>query len=64
MSTLETQYKQYLSENPDSKFTFDDWRQEILEPAAKLIIEHTEALMELQKMTQKLLDEERLKQNK
>ena len=26
MATLETQYKNYLLENPDSKFTFDEWK--------------------------------------
>jgi hypothetical protein len=64
MSTLETQYKIFLSENPDSKFTFEDWRREILEPHAKIIMTHTEYLIELQKMTQKLLEEEKLRQNK
>ena len=59
MSTLETQYKNFLSENPDSKFTYEDWKREILEPHAKRITEYTEALMEIQKMTQKLLEEER-----
>ena len=64
MSTLETQYKKYLSVNPDSKFTFEDWKRESLEPAATRIMEHMEALIEIQKMTQKLLEEEKLKQNK
>jgi hypothetical protein len=27
MSTLETQYKNFLSENPENKFTFDEWRE-------------------------------------
>ena len=27
MATLETQYKNYLLENPDSKFTFDEWKE-------------------------------------
>ena len=26
MATLETQYKNYLKDNPDSEFTFDEWR--------------------------------------
>jgi hypothetical protein len=25
MATLETQYKNYLLDNPDSKFTFNEW---------------------------------------
>lgn len=27
MATLETQYKNYLKDNPDSKFTFDEWKE-------------------------------------
>ena len=27
MATLETQYKNYLLNNPDSKFTFDEWKE-------------------------------------
>jgi hypothetical protein len=27
MATLETQYKNYLSHNPESKFTFEEWRE-------------------------------------
>jgi hypothetical protein len=27
MATLETQYKNYLLKNPDSKFTFDQWKE-------------------------------------
>jgi hypothetical protein len=27
MATLETQYKNYLRDNPDSKFTFDEWKE-------------------------------------
>lgn len=26
MATLETQYKNYLKDNPDSKFSFDEWK--------------------------------------
>lgn len=28
--TLEQQYKSYLKENPDSKITFNQWKQEVL----------------------------------
>ena len=61
MSALETQYKNFLSENPDSKFTFEDWKREILKPHAKIIMAHTESLIELQKLTQKILDNEESK---
>ncbi len=27
MATLETQYKNYLLGNPDSKFTFEEWKE-------------------------------------
>ena len=27
MATLETQYKNYLDENPDSTFTFNQWKE-------------------------------------
>jgi len=27
MATLETQYKNFLLENPNSKFTFDEWKE-------------------------------------
>jgi len=29
MATLETQYKNYLSNHPDSKFTFDEWKSTV-----------------------------------
>lgn len=32
MATLEKQYKNYLKENPDSKFTFDEWKSNIFVP--------------------------------
>lgn len=27
MATLETQYKNYMRIHPESKFTFDEWRE-------------------------------------
>ena len=27
MATLETQYKNFLLENPESKLTFDEWKK-------------------------------------
>lgn len=29
MSTLETQYRNYLSDNPESKFTFEEWKDDM-----------------------------------
>ena len=58
MSTLETQYKEYLIKNPESKLTFEDWRQDVLIPMTKAIVEHTERLIELQKLTQQFVDKE------
>lgn len=29
MSTLKTQYKNYLQENPTSKLTYDEWMEQI-----------------------------------
>ena len=55
MSTLETQYKEYLIKNPESKLSFEDWRQDVLIPMTKAMMEHTERLMELQKLTQEIL---------
>ena len=26
MSTLETQYRNFLTDNPESQFTFDEWK--------------------------------------
>ena len=47
MATLETQYKNYLLKNPDSKFTFEEWK----EAWSK---EFKEALTELQEKQKKL----------
>ena len=32
MATLQTQYKNYLQENPTSKLTYDEWITEVWEP--------------------------------
>lgn len=32
MSTLETQYQNYLNENPTSKLTFDEWLDQLWSP--------------------------------
>jgi hypothetical protein len=40
MSTLETQYKNYLKENPNSKLTFEEWENQMLvKPIKQLIME-------------------------
>jgi hypothetical protein len=33
MATLETQYKNYLIVNPESKFTFEEWMEKVWTPA-------------------------------
>ena len=55
MATLETQYKNFLLENPKSKLTFEEWKREVLEPMATNILEQVESLQELQKLTEKNL---------
>jgi hypothetical protein len=47
MATLETQYKNYMKIHPESKFTFDEWK----EAWSK---ELKEALTELQEKQKKL----------
>lgn len=32
MAKLETQYKNYLKQNPDSKLTFEEWKSTVLVP--------------------------------
>jgi hypothetical protein len=42
MATLETQYKNFMSENPDSTFTFDEWKKWFGENLVKGIKEFEE----------------------
>jgi hypothetical protein len=45
MATLETQYKNFLLENPKSKLTFDEWKEWLgkqLEEALKDILEYAD----------------------
>jgi|688.fasta_scaffold1638127_2 hypothetical protein len=63
MSPLEKEYQKYVEENPTSEITFEEWKQNILS-RSHLFKEHRESIMEIQKMAQKLLDDEKLKQNK
>ena len=63
MSQLEKAYQVFLEENPTSELTFEDWKKDILSQS-DLIKEHKDSIMEIQKMVQKLLDDEKLRQNK
>lgn len=35
MATLETQYKSYLINNPDSKYTYREWLENVLKASLK-----------------------------
>jgi hypothetical protein len=59
MTPLEKAYQKFLENNPTYNYTFEEWKEIIL-PQSDLYKEHMSALMEIQKMTQKLLE----KQNK
>jgi hypothetical protein len=37
MATLETQYNNFKKQNPDSKLTFEDWKNTILSETIKII---------------------------
>jgi hypothetical protein len=39
MATLETQYKNYLLDNPDSDITFEEWKIQLVESIKKSIEE-------------------------
>ena len=60
MSQLEKAYQVFLEENPTSELTFEDWKKDILSQS-DLFKEHRNDIMEIQKLTQKLLDKEKLK---
>ena len=63
MSQLEKAYQGFLEENPTSELTFEDWKKDVLSQS-DLIKEHRDVIVEIQKMAQKLLDDEKLRQNK
>jgi hypothetical protein len=63
MSQLEKVYQKFLEENPDFKLTFEDWKKDVLSQS-DLIKEHRDVIIEIQKMAQKLLDDETLRRNK
>jgi len=37
MSTLKTQYKNFLKDNPNSTLTFEQWKKEILDVLLKTV---------------------------
>jgi hypothetical protein len=38
MSTLKSQYENYLFENQESKMTFEEWEKQVFEPKIKKFI--------------------------
>jgi hypothetical protein len=44
MATLETQYKNYLKENPDCNYTFDEWMEKVMKPFAEDALKQIEKL--------------------
>lgn len=55
--TLEQQYKQYLKDNPDSTYTFDEWKENVFHPMLeKLIIMSQEYDRELKDWDNTLMD--------
>lgn len=53
MATLETQYKNYKSENPDSTLSFDEWRKEF----GTNILEQLETIQSVKSRFSKIFDE-------
>ena len=53
MATLETQYKNYQSENPDSTLTFDEWRKEF----GTNILKQLEDIQSVKSKFSKIFDE-------
>lgn len=41
MATLETQYENFLLENPESKITFDEWKERLGEQLKKALKDNT-----------------------
>ncbi len=42
MMTLESQYKEYLENNPDSTYTFDEWKEKVVRPILEAFIQELE----------------------
>ena len=40
--TLEQQYKQYLQDNPDSTYSFDEWKEKVVRPILEAFIQELE----------------------
>jgi hypothetical protein len=40
--TLESQYKEYLQDNPDSSYTFDEWKEKVVRPILEAFIQELE----------------------
>jgi hypothetical protein len=55
--TLESQYKDYLNDHPDSTYSFDEWKENIFHPMLeKLIIMSQEYDRELKDWDNTLMD--------
>ena len=55
--TLESQYKDYLKDHPDSTYTFDEWKENVFHPMLeKLIIMSQEYDRELKDWDNTLMD--------
>lgn len=42
--TLEAQYKKYLIENPNSTYTYEEWKEKVLKPFLEDAIKQVEQL--------------------
>ena len=40
--TLESQYKEYLQNNPDSTYSFDEWKHKVFHPILEAFIQELE----------------------
>jgi hypothetical protein len=45
MSKLETQYKNYLKDNPDSNYTYDEWVDNVLTPILEMCRDDQEDML-------------------
>jgi hypothetical protein len=43
--TLESQYKEYLKDNPDSTYSFDEWKEKVYYPILESFIRREEKCM-------------------
>jgi hypothetical protein len=41
MATLEAQYQSYLKENPDSTYTFDEWKENVFHPRLESFVRYS-----------------------